>query len=170
MRTALVVKRSARSDYNCATAQLEKRSPPDCSRNVRAATTVEMSARRLQLRLFVEHRPRRAPTIRQKARLLVPKIMLVWRACWRSRKRRSQLRRSPLRSLALSQARCSHKATNARTATSRAAQMRMLQKICRVAGSFFAMAIAVASDATSQRAAVAQRLTNFGRSLRIYRI
>ena len=72
--------------------------------------------------------------------------------------------------LALSQARCSHNTTNARTATSRAAQMRMLQTSCRVAGSFFAMAIAVASDATSQRAAVAQRLTNFGRSLRIYRI
>ena len=164
------MKRSARGDYNRATAQLEKRetaqlekrSPPDCSRNVRAATTTALVCGTQRL-------PRRAPTIRQKARLLVPKIMLVWRACWLIAAPLSTALAAALAS-ALSQVRCSRNTTNARTELSKAAQMRMLPTSCRVAGSFFAVAIAVASDATSQRAAVAQKLTNFGRSLRIYRI
>jgi hypothetical protein len=64
---------------------------------------------------------------------------------------------------------CSHNATNALTDLTRAAQIRMMQASCLVAGSFFAVAIVVASDATSQRAAVTQKRTDCGRSLRFYR-
>ena len=95
--------------------------------------------------------------------------MFVWRACWLIAAPLSTALAAALAS-ALSQVRCSRNTTNARTELSKAAQMRMLPTSCRVAGSIFAVAIAVASDATSQRADVAQKLTNFGRSLRIYRI